>query len=173
MFAVFQPICIGLFDQYVSARMLDRYPQLYKQGQRSIFYNHKVFSRWIANCFFHSLLIFFLLSNMYGDGAILNNGYVSDNWMLGEIVYTCVLITITWKAAIISDTFVRFTFYSIFGSILLWFFFFPIYGTIAPMIPFSPELYNMIPNMFTSASMWFSIILIPILVNIRDYTWKL
>ncbi len=172
MFAVFQPISIGLFDQYVSARMLDRYPQLYKQGQRSIFYNHKVFYRWIANCFFHSLLIFFLLSHLIGDGDILTDGHTSDNWMFGEIVYTCVLITITWKAAIISDIFVRFTYYSIFGSILLWFFFFPIYGTIAPMIHVSPELHNMIPYMFSSAAMWFSIILVPILVNVRDYAWK-
>ncbi len=34
---VFPPIAIGIFDQYLNARMLDRYPQLYKAGQKSLF----------------------------------------------------------------------------------------------------------------------------------------
>ncbi|KAG5457226.1 MAG: phospholipid-transporting ATPase 1, partial [Olpidium bornovanus] len=37
LFTVAPPIVLGVFDQYVSARMLDRYPQMYTLGQRSEF----------------------------------------------------------------------------------------------------------------------------------------
>jgi phospholipid-transporting ATPase len=47
---------IGIFDQIVSARMLDRYPQMYMLGQNNIFFNQKKFWGWIANATFHSLV---------------------------------------------------------------------------------------------------------------------
>ncbi len=172
-FAVFQPVAIGLFDQFISARMLDRYPPLYQIGQRSKFYNHRVFWFWILNCFYHSLMLFYCLAWAYGEGTMINNGFVADNWLLGETVYTCVLITITWKAAIASSTFVKFTYVAIFGSITFWFLFYPAYATVAPMLHFSTELYGLIEPTFTSATVWFSIILIPIAANLRDYTYKL
>ncbi|KAJ3395913.1 hypothetical protein HDU92_004588 [Lobulomyces angularis] len=171
-FAIFQPVAIGLFDAYVSARMLDRYPQLYKQGQKSMFYNDKVFWFWLFNCFFHSMLLYQSMKFAYGEGVILSDGRLSDNWFMGETVYTMVLITITWKAAIAVDTFVNFTYVAVFGSIALWFIFFPIYAIVGPMVGISEQLYAMIPPMLGSATVWFVIILVPIFANLRDYTWK-
>ena len=37
VFAVAPPVAMGLFDNYLNARMLDRYPQLYSLNQRSEF----------------------------------------------------------------------------------------------------------------------------------------
>ena len=109
---------------------------------------------------------------IYFESNIVNQGKGADAWLKGETVYTIVLLTITWKAAIISDTFVRFTYVAIFGSIAFWFTFFPIYATVAPLIGVSPELFAMIPDLFSSASFWFTILLVPILVNIRDFGWR-
>jgi phospholipid-transporting ATPase len=36
-FTFLPPIAIGVFDQFISARLLDRYPQLYKLGQKGEF----------------------------------------------------------------------------------------------------------------------------------------
>ena len=171
-FAVLQPVAIGLFDQYVSARMLDRYPQMYRLGQRSEFYNHGTFWAWIINSFFHSIIMYYSISMIYGEDTMLSNGHVANNWFLGQMVYTTDLITITWKAAMIVDTWVRFTFVAIFGSIGLWFVAFPFYSTVGPMIPISEELYGLIPPMFSSAGFWCGIILIPVLANTRDFIWK-
>ncbi|KAJ3327112.1 hypothetical protein HDU76_012352 [Blyttiomyces sp. JEL0837] len=171
-FAILQPVAIGIFDQYVSARMLDRYPQLYKLGQRSEFYNHTAFWSWIGNSFFHSLIMYYTMAWIYGEDTMLSDGRIANNWLFGQMVYTTDLITITWKAALIVDTWVRFTFIAIFGSIGLWFFLFPIYATVAPMIPFSAELDGIIPPMMGSASFWFGIILVPIIANLRDFVWK-
>lgn len=171
-FAVLQPVAIGIFDQYVSARMLDRYPQLYRLGQTSEFYNHATFWAWIANSFFHSLVMFYCMSGIYGEAAMLADGRIATNWLFGQMVYTTDLITITIKAALIVDTWVKFTYVAIFGSIGLWLVAYPFYATVGPMIPISPELYGLIPPTYSSAAFWLGIILIPIIANFRDFVWK-
>ncbi|KAJ1557544.1 hypothetical protein HK096_006686, partial [Nowakowskiella sp. JEL0078] len=152
IFAVFQPIAIGIFDQYVSARMLDRYPQLYQLGQRSQFYNHRAFWTWILNSFFHSMLMFLFFISIYGETTILADGRSANLWLLGSMVYTTDVIVITMKASVISDLWVKFTYLAIFGGVALWFVVFPIYATVAPLIPFSEELNGIVAPMFTSGT---------------------
>ncbi|KAJ3105015.1 hypothetical protein HDU97_008623 [Phlyctochytrium planicorne] len=171
-FAILQPIAIGIFDQYVNSRMLDRYPQLYRIGQRSEFYNNQAFWGWIANSFFHSMLMYYSFAAIYGDSTVLESGRGASNWLLGAMVYTTDLLTITWKAALVCDTWVKFTYIAIFGSIGLWFGLFPFYATIGPMIPISEELYGMVPQLFPAAVFWLSILIVPIMANLRDFVWK-
>ena len=45
LFTVLPPIVMGVFDQYVSARMLDRYPQMYQVGQKGEFVSIDLFTR--------------------------------------------------------------------------------------------------------------------------------
>ncbi|KAJ3304337.1 hypothetical protein HDU76_005222 [Blyttiomyces sp. JEL0837] len=171
-FALLQPVALGLFDQYVSARMLDRYPQMYKLGQRSEFYNNYTFSFWIANSFLHSFIIYQLMTVLNNESMMLGDGRVSTIWLVGSILYTIDLILITMKAALVADTWVWFTRLAIFGSIGLWFVLFPFYATVGPLIPISEELYGVVTPMFTSATFWFGIIIIPVIAMTRDFVWK-
>lgn len=54
VFTILPPLVIGIFDQFVSARMLDRYPQLYQLGQSNSFFTPIAFWQWIGNAFYHS-----------------------------------------------------------------------------------------------------------------------
>ena len=56
VFTVLPPLVIGIFDQFVSARILDRYPQLYSLGQKNIFFSPKAFWMWVGNALYHSLV---------------------------------------------------------------------------------------------------------------------
>src|SRR5258708_40342930 len=56
IFTVLPPLVIGVFDQFVSARMLDRYPQLYMLGQKNTFFTRTAFWLWIINALYHSLV---------------------------------------------------------------------------------------------------------------------
>jgi phospholipid-transporting ATPase len=47
-------MAIGIFDQFASAQLLDRYPQLYMLGQSNEFFNQKRFWGWILNAVYHS-----------------------------------------------------------------------------------------------------------------------
>lgn len=56
IFTVLPPFVIGVFDQFVSARILDRYPQLYMLGQRNAFFTKTAFWLWVANALYHSVV---------------------------------------------------------------------------------------------------------------------
>jgi hypothetical protein len=59
---IFTALVIGIFDPFVSARMLDRYPQLYSLAQKNVSFTRTVFWLWIGNALSHSLVrvLFFL-----------------------------------------------------------------------------------------------------------------
>ncbi|KAI8850835.1 hypothetical protein BC829DRAFT_143232 [Chytridium lagenaria] len=172
-FALLQPVALGIFDQIVSARQLDKYPQMYRLGQRSEFYNNYTFWSWIGNSFFHSAFIYYTMTwGVYHESLMLPDGRVANNWLLGQMAYTVNLLTISAKAALITDTWVKFTYISIFGSIGLWFVLFPIYSIVGPMVPISEELYGLVPPTFGSPVFYFAIIIVPIMVNFRDFCWK-
>jgi phospholipid-transporting ATPase len=150
LFALMQPVALGLFDQFVSARMLDRYPQLYRLGQRSEFYNNRTFVAWIGNSFFHSFLCYFLMKWMTGDSVILSTGRTSNIWLIGAILYSINIVLITMKAVITIDSWVWFTRWAVFGSIGLWMLLFPTFASIAPRIPFAEELNGVVSKIFIS-----------------------
>ena len=56
MFTLLPPLVIGIFDQFVSARILDRYPQLYMLGQKNAFFTRTQFWLWVGNALFHSIV---------------------------------------------------------------------------------------------------------------------
>jgi len=56
LFTLLPPLVIGVFDQNVSARMLDRYPQLYIHGQKNEFFSKTAFWLWVTNALYHSLV---------------------------------------------------------------------------------------------------------------------
>lgn len=56
VFTILPPLVIGIFDQFVSARMLDRYPQLYHLGQQNYFFTPVRFFYWVGNAFYHSIV---------------------------------------------------------------------------------------------------------------------
>lgn len=121
LWTLFQPFAIGLFDQFVSARILDRYPPLYRLGQKSIFYNHGVFWGWIATSFVQSAILFFFWMLIVGDATILIDGKAIDNWSFGIMIYTSDLLTVMLKACLVVDTWVVLTMVAIFGSFLIYF----------------------------------------------------
>nr|KAJ3420256.1 hypothetical protein HK105_005907 [Polyrhizophydium stewartii] len=172
LWTLLPPIAIGVFDQFVSARVLDRYPQMYQLGQRGVFYNHRIFFGWLLNSFVHSFAIFGLWMLILGESGTLSDGRVVDNWAFGSMVYCSTLLTVMIKACLIADHWVHITFLSIFGSFAAFMLLFPAYTFIGPLAGFSPELRNLIYPMFTNANLWLALILLPVMVNLRDLVWK-
>jgi phospholipid-transporting ATPase len=116
--------------------------------------------------------MYYGLTAVYGESIMRADGLNSNNWVMGEMIYTADLIVITLKAALVVDTWVKFTFFAIMGSIGLWFALFPLYAWVGPMIGVGSELHGVGPIMFSSSAFWFAIVLIPMAANLRDYTWK-
>jgi phospholipid-transporting ATPase len=172
LFTVAPPFVIGIFDQFVSARFLEQYPQLYQLGQKGTFFNVTIFWGWVINGFFHSAVTFVGAMLFYRWGAALGDGQIADHWTWGTAIYTSTILTVLGKAALISNNWTKFTLYAVPGSFLFWIIFFPIYSTIAPLVNVSTEYKGVLGHLYTSATFWAMIFVLPILCLIRDFSWK-
>ena len=176
IFTFIPPIMIGVTDQHLSARELDRYPRVYKLGQTSEFFNVKNFWGWTFNAIYHSLILFFSLYAlvcMTGGDLLLSDGTVAGHWYLGTMLYIAVLLTVLGKAALILNTWTWFAFLSIPGSILSWFVFFPLYDNILPhYFNVAEEIHGLTVPLYSSPVFWLFIMIVPALCLYRDIIWK-
>ncbi|OAX84953.1 hypothetical protein ACJ72_00679 [Emergomyces africanus] len=173
-FTVLPPFAMGIFDQFISARLLDRYPQLYQLGQKGVFFKMHSFWSWIGNGFYHSLIAYFLSQAIFLWDLPLSNGQIAGHWFWGTALYTAVLATVLGKAALVTNIWTKYTFIAIPGSMLIWMAFLPIYGFSAPRIGagFSTEYEGIIPNLFQSPVFWLMAVVLPAVCLVRDFAWK-
>ncbi|KAI8583404.1 hypothetical protein K450DRAFT_223488 [Umbelopsis ramanniana AG] len=174
IFTFLPPLAIGIFDQFVSARMLDKYPQLYILGQHNEFFNQKKFWGWFANAIFHSLILFFTGVGAFRNDGVFMNGTNGGQWWVGTVVFTAVLGCILWKGALITDMWTKYTFIAIPGSMVVWFIYLPIVAYIGSSVSTSvfPEYNGIVPQVWGNVNFWLYLILVPFLCNLRDFAWK-
>ncbi|KAL1915917.1 uncharacterized protein VTP21DRAFT_6305 [Calcarisporiella thermophila] len=172
-FTILPPFVIGLFEQFVSAKMLDKYHQMYTLGLTNEFFNQKRFWGWLANALFHSLILFFCGYLSFNDDIILGqSGYIGGHWYVGTTMFTAVLLTILLKASLILDTWNKWGALSIPLSFVIYLIFLPLFAFLAPKINLSHEYDGVLVKLFTSIYFYLYIIAVPILAIIRDYVWK-
>ncbi|EAL93181.1 aminophospholipid-translocating P4-type ATPase DRS2 [Aspergillus fumigatus Af293] len=171
-FTVLPPFVMGICDQFISARLLDRYPQLYQLGQKGMFFKRHSFWSWIANGFYHSLLLYIVSQLIFLWDLPQGDGKVAGHWVWGSALYTAVLATVLGKAALITNIWTKYHFIAIPGSMVIWLAFLPAYGYAAPAIGFSTEYYGTIPRLFTSPIFYLMAVVLPCICLLRDYAWK-
>lgn len=172
MWTALPPFVMGIFDQYLNARVMDSYPQLYRLGQRDTFYNNRVFISSIGTTLIHSLIIFYCWKWALGESVVHQNGLGLDVWTYGVMVFATDLVSVTLKGTLMVNSWVSFTAYVLFGSVGAFMIIFPIYAAIFPLFGISAELYSINTRLFTTAVFWFGLLLIPFIVNLRDFAWK-
>ncbi|KAG2230430.1 hypothetical protein INT48_009176 [Thamnidium elegans] len=173
-FTFLPPLAIGVFDQIVSSRMLDKYPQMYMLGQRNVFFNQKKFWGWIANATFHSIVLFFLGVAAFKSEGVFKDGLLGGQGWVGSAVFTAVLAAILWKGALIVDFWTTYTVIAMIASIAVWFLYLLIVAYIGPAISVNtlPEYYGMIPMLWGNVNFWLFLFIVPFIVNLRDFIWK-
>ncbi|KAF8893873.1 aminophospholipid-transporting P-type ATPase [Infundibulicybe gibba] len=172
VFTVLPPLVIGVFDQFVSARILDRYPQLYTLGQRNEFFTKTAFWLWVANALYHSLVLYGFSVILFWGDLKQSTGFDTGHWFWGTTLYLAVLLTVLGKAALISDLWTKYTVAAIPGSFVFTMLFLPLYAVVAPAIGFSTEYSGIVPRLWTNSVFYFVLILIPIFCLARDFAWK-
>ena len=163
---------MGIFDQFISARLLDRYPQLYQLGQKGVFFKMHSFWAWLGNGFYHSLVIYLCSELIWFWDLPQGDGRVAGHWPWGTAVYTTALVTVLGKAALVTNLWNKWTFLAIPGSLVFWLAFIPVYGTVAPPLGISTEYAGVIPRLFRSPIFWLMALVIPALCLLRDISWK-
>lgn len=185
VFTILPPLVIGIFDQFVSARMLDRYPQLYQLGQKNYFFAPITFWYWVGNAFYHSVvslafpaikthqqILFAFSCFVFWADLIASDGKNSGLWVWGTTLFISVLLTVLGKAALISDVWTKYTLAAIPGSFLFTMIALPLYAFIAPLTGVSMEYKGIVQRLWGDAVFYFVLILFPVVCLLRDYCWK-
>ncbi|KAI9268801.1 hypothetical protein BY458DRAFT_533795 [Sporodiniella umbellata] len=174
IFTFLPPLSIGIFDQFVSARMLDKYPQMYMLGQTNEFFNQKKFWGWFFNAVFHSLVLFFIAVGGLSIDGVFVEGYAGGQWWVGTTVFTAVLGCILWKGTLMTDVWTKYTAIAIPGSMLIWFIYLPLVSYVGSAISVDvfPEYYGIVPVLWGNVNFWLFVLLVPFVCNLRDFIWK-
>ncbi|KAG0130770.1 hypothetical protein HOY82DRAFT_486269 [Tuber indicum] len=171
-FTVLPPLVMGIFDQFISARLLDRYPQLYQLGQKGLFFKQTSFWAWLVNGFYHSLVLYIVSELIFLFDHPQADGKPAGHWLWGTALYTAVLATVLGKAALVTNMWTKYAVMAIPGSMLIWMGFMPAYATVAPMLGFSEEYHGILGRLITSPVFWAMVVILPCLCLVRDFAWK-
>ncbi len=126
MFTALPPFALGLLDQNCTAEARTNFPKLYRNSQNNENFNNKVFWTWIFMALVHSIVLYWLPMLAYGDGVIWGSGKSGDLLVLGNIVYSCTIVAVSYKAALTFDSWNWITHVAVWGSIAFWSVLYPI-----------------------------------------------
>ncbi|KAM4710413.1 phospholipid-transporting ATPase IA [Discoglossus pictus] len=172
MFTALPPLTLGIFERSCRKENMLKYPELYKSSQNALNFNTKVFWVHCLNGLFHSVILFWFPLKALQYGTVFGNGKTSDYLLLGNIVYTFVVITVCLKAGLETSYWTMFSHLAIWGSILLWMVFFCIYSSLWPVIPLAPDMSGEANMLFSTGLFWMGVIFIPITSLLGDVFYK-
>ncbi|CAB3259907.1 unnamed protein product [Arctia plantaginis] len=168
IFTALPPFAIGLFDKLCSAEIMLRHPVLYIPSQQGLLFNVRVFWVWAVNALLHSVLLFWLPMLMASNHVLWPSGKDGGYLVMGNIVYTYVVLTVCLKAGLATHSWTWVTHVAIWGSVAMWFVFILIYSNGYPIILIGAVMRGMDRMLFSSLVFWLGMILIPIATLIPD-----
>jgi len=169
-------LVFGLMNQDVNQEIARKCPKLYEPGQLSACLNYKVFSWWVAEAAYASLVMFF-----FGYAAIADqvevDGRVYDHWSLSTTVYTACVFSMTLRIALETSFWTCITHVTYWGSILVWFLYCFITCGVGVLglfgwVPGYSYQYWLIFQMMRSGAFYLYVGLIPVVVTLPYYTFR-
>ncbi|KAK1175580.1 phospholipid-transporting ATPase IA isoform X2 [Acipenser oxyrinchus oxyrinchus] len=172
IFTALPPLTLGIFERSCHKENMLKYPELYKSTQNAMGFNTKVFWAHCLNGLFHSVILFWFPLKAFQHDTVFGNGKTPDYLLLGNMVYTFVVITVCLKAGLETSSWTMFSHIAIWGSIAIWVVFFGIYSSLWPVITLAPDMSGEADMMFSSGVFWMGLLIIPVTSLLFDVTYK-
>uniref|UniRef100_A0A1A8B0U5 Phospholipid-transporting ATPase n=1 Tax=Nothobranchius furzeri TaxID=105023 RepID=A0A1A8B0U5_NOTFU len=172
IFTALPPLTLGIFERSCRKENMLKYPELYKTSQNAMGFNTKVFWAHCLNGLFHSVILFWFPLKAFQHDTVFGSGQTPDYLLLGNMVYTFVVITVCLKAGVETSSWTMFSHIAIWGSIILWVVFFLIYSSLWPIITLAPDMSGEATMMFSSGVFWMGLFFIPVTSLIFDVAYK-
>lgn len=175
-FTAFPVLVYGLMNQDVDQEVARKCPKMYEPGQNSEYLNYKVFSIWILEAVYASVIMFF-----FGYGAIADqvevDGRVFDHWSLSTTVYTACVFAMTLRIALETSFWHWTTHLTYWGSIFIWFLYCFITCGVGVLglfgfVPGYGYQYWLIFQMMRSGAFYLYVALVPVLCTLPAYACK-
>ncbi|XP_059845097.1 probable phospholipid-transporting ATPase IA isoform X3 [Hypanus sabinus] len=172
IFTALPPLTLGIFERTCRKENMLKYPELYKTSQNALNFNTKVFWVHCLNGLFHSIILFWFPLEALKHDTVFGNGKTPGCLLLGNMVYTFVVITVCLKAGLETSSWTTFSHVAIWGSIGMWVVFFAIYSSLWPAIPLAPDISGEAVMLFSSGAFWMGLFFIPIATLLCDVAYK-
>lgn len=172
-FTSLQPLAMGIFDRSCSAQTRMLKPELYRDSQNGSQFNFGIFIWWIFISLIHSVLVFILPYLAMTQDVAWSHGKVGGYLMTGNMVYTYVIVIVSLKAGLETDSWTLASFVTIFGSVAVWFLFLTIFSQFWPTLPIGTDMTKLDDQVFYSPIFWFGLILIPLTCLLLDIVVKI
>ncbi|XP_078402975.1 phospholipid-transporting ATPase IA isoform X3 [Cetorhinus maximus] len=172
IFTALPPLTLGIFERSCRKENMLKYPELYKTSQNALNFNTKVFWVHCLNGLFHSVILFWFPLKALEHDTAFGNGKTPGRLLLGNMVYTFVVITVCLKAGLETSSWTVFSHVAIWGSIGLWVVLFGIYSSLWPAIPLAPDISGEAVMLFSSGVFWMGLFFIPITSLLWDVIYK-
>jgi phospholipid-transporting ATPase len=161
-FTIAQPFTLGLFDQSETMEARMKNPLLYEFSQRGRGYNEHVFWDWIQRAVLQSTILFWLPMLAMETGVNNAGGHSEGYLELSNTIYTCVVLTVTAKAAIEKETISPLCVLLLGGSVLVWILFLTGYSYFWLLVPVAnPAMLDSVRILVTNTGFWFCVITAP------------
>ncbi|KAI4368975.1 hypothetical protein MLD38_017472 [Melastoma candidum] len=162
-------IALGVFDQDVSSRFCLKFPVLYQEGVQNVLFSWRRIIVWMANGFISAIIIFFFCVEAVGEQAFRNDGQVAGYAIFGGTMYTCVVWVVNLQMALAVSYFTLIQHILIWGSIVTWYLFLMIYGSLSPKIS-STAYMVFVETLAPSPSYWLVTLFVTISALVPFFT---
>ncbi|OMO57251.1 Cation-transporting P-type ATPase [Corchorus capsularis] len=170
IFTALPVIIVGLFDKDVSSSLSKKYPELYKEGIRNMFFKWRVVAIWAFFAVYQSLVFFYFVtvSSSTSQGS---SGKMFGLWDISTMAFTCVVVTVNLRLLMICNSITRWHYISVGGSILAWFFFIFVYSGIMTPYDRQENVYWVIYVLMSTFYFYITLLLVPVAALLGDFLY--
>ncbi|XP_008803426.2 LOW QUALITY PROTEIN: phospholipid-transporting ATPase 3 [Phoenix dactylifera] len=171
IFTALPVIIVGLFDKDVSASLSKKYPELYREGIRNMFFKWRVVAVWAFFAVYQSLILYYFTTAASQAGHN-SSGKVFGLWDVSTMAFTCVVVTVNLRLLMACNSVTRWHHLSIWGSILAWFVFIFIYSGIMTPYDRQENVFFVIYVLMSTFYFYFTLLLVPVAALLGDFLYQ-
>jgi len=160
-------VCAAL-DMDVPIEALDRYPQLYRDGQRNSSLHTGIFLRWMIMAVLSSFLITFVSLLAFNSPEIY--GLTLGMWDVNTTIYTATVLVANLRLALATTTWTTIHHVVMWTTILSWFVVAAIYCSRVALY-LAPDMFFVIFNLLSVPTFWFAMPIVCIVCLLPDILW--
>lgn len=164
-------LMLGLFDKDVSASLSKKYPQLYMEGLRNVFFTWRVVAIWAAFSLYQSIIFFYFVTTS-GSKPQTSAGKMFGLWDISTMAFTCVVVTVNIRLLLCCNSITRWHHISVWGSIIAWFVFIFGYSGIMTNGDRQENIYFVIFVLMSTPYFYLALLLVPFVALIGDFLYQ-
>ncbi|KAK8567713.1 hypothetical protein V6N13_105672 [Hibiscus sabdariffa] len=170
IFTALPVIIVGLFDKDVSSSLSKRYPELYKEGIKDMFFKWRVVAIWAFFAVYQSLVFYYFVSDSSSKGQG-SSGRMFGLWDVSTMAFTCVVVTVNLRLLMICNSITRWHYISVGGSILAWFLFIFLYSGIMTPYDRQENIFGVIYVLMSTFYFYVTLLLVPFAALLGDFLY--